>query len=502
MGTMSLPIFYSLGTLIFLLLTTLSSGSLLRIPLKKRPFDLIGASAAHQRSMAILMDSRSSSRPDPVASQKSYLDSQYFGVIGIGSPPQNFTVIFDTGSSNLWVPSSNCNFLSLACYIHSKYNASKSTTHTPIGKPCNLHYGSGSILGYFSKDNVQVGNLVIKNQVFIEAIVEGCLSLSLAKFDGILGLGFQEISVGDTSPLWYNMLQQDLLTQKVFSFWLNRGSESPKTGEIIFGGMDPKHFKGNHTYANVTRNGYWQIQLNDFLIRNQSADVCGDGCAAIVDSGTSFVAGPEEIMTDLNREIGAREFMSMECKQVISQYGDLIWELLLSGLKPKKVCSSLSLCSYNETNQSSMMIKEVTEQKPEDALGGHMDVLCSACEMTLMWIHTKMLQNTTREKIFEYVNKLCNNMPNPTQELVVDCDKVGDFPTVSFIIEKQLFHLSPQHYIIPVVRGSSTICISGFVPLDVSTNQGPLWILGEIFMEAYHTVFDFGNLQIGFAEAA
>jgi len=57
----------------------------------------------------------------------------------------------------------------------------------------------------------------------------------------------------------YNMLKQGLIKEPVFSFWLNRNADEEEGGELVFGGVDPNHFKGKHTYVPVTQKGYWQV---------------------------------------------------------------------------------------------------------------------------------------------------------------------------------------------------------------------------------------------------
>jgi phytepsin len=436
-----------------------------------------------------------------IVALNNYMNAQYFGEIGVGTPAQKFTVIFDTGSSNLWVPSAKCYF-SIACYFHSRYKAGQSSTYKKNGKPADIHYGTGAISGYFSEDSVTVGDLVVKDQEFIEATREPSITFMVAKFDGILGLGFKEISVGKAVPVWYNMVEQGLIKDPVFSFWFNRHADEGEGGEIVFGGMDPSHYKGDHTYVPVTQKGYWQFDMGDVLVDGKSTGFCAGGCAAIADSGTSLLAGPTAIITEINEKIGATGVVSQECKTVVSQYGQQILDLLLAETQPGKICSQIGLCTFDGTHGVSPGIRSVVDDEAGKSNGLRTDPMCGACEMAVVWMQNQLKQNKTQDLILNYINQLCERLPSPMGESSVGCGSLNSMPDITFTIGGKQFALKPDQYILKVGEGSAAQCISGFTAMDIPPPRGPLWILGDVFMGAYHTVFDYGQERVGFAESA
>ncbi|XP_071705795.1 aspartic proteinase A1-like [Rutidosis leptorrhynchoides] len=496
-----------ISTLLCALSLSTSSGRLVRIRLKKSALDetlryLSNLTLNNGDYLKTLSTRYSEStvgyQGSDIVTLKNYMDAQYYGEIGIGTPPQKFTVIFDTGSSNLWIPSSECLSSGSCSPLHSKYKSSQSSTYKKNGTQASIEYGGASVSGYLSNDNVIIGDLVVQNQEFIEATREVGMSLLAGKFDGILGLGFKEISVGNVVPVWENMMNQHLVKDHIFSFWLNRkGGE--EGGEIVFGGIDPNHYKGTHTYIPVTQKGYWQFDMDDVHIEAKPTGFCESGCSAVADSGVSFIAGPKSMINQINHAIGTNGDFTDACENVVKLLGPVGLDILSKLIDPNKLCLPFGVCPLSEDQQQSVGIKSMVNMK-DGVSSGVGTPMCIVCKIILRLI--KGLLVISKDSILKFGSSLCSLVPFSVGASMVDCARISSLPIISFTIGGKQFQLSPYEYIMKIGEGDSMICVSGFVPFDSPPDRGPLWILGDVFMRKYHTVFDYDNLRVGFAEAA
>ncbi|POR39674.1 Vacuolar protease A [Tolypocladium paradoxum] len=235
--------------------------------------------------------------PVPVT---NFMNAQYFSEITIGTPPQSFKVVLDTGSSNLWVPSKSCN--SIACFLHSTYDSSSSSTYKKNGSEFEIRYGSGSLSGFVSNDVMSIGDLKIEKQDFAEATNEPGLAFAFGRFDGILGLGYDTISVNSIVPPFYNMINQKLLDEPVFAFYLGDKDEG---SEAVFGGIDKNHYEGKIEYIPLRRKAYWEVDFDFIAYGKEVAELEDTG--VILDTGTSLNVIPSSLAELLHKEMGAKK---------------------------------------------------------------------------------------------------------------------------------------------------------------------------------------------------
>jgi len=321
--------------------------------------------------------------PVPIS---NYEDAQYYGPITVGTPPQQFNVIFDTGSSNLWVPSKECT----DCGLHPKYDHSKSSTYVVNGTVFKVTYGSGPVAGYYSEDNVGWGTATVKKQIFAEVTdVSGLgAAYSLGKFDGILGMGFYSISVDGTPTVFDDLYSQGLVDQNLFAFYLT--TNVSQAGELTLGGYDTTKYKGTIQYVNLTQTTYWETKLDSLKLGTTSETTA---TKVILDTGTSTLAGPSADVKNIANAIGA------------FPVGD-------------------------------------------------------------------------------------------TGEYVIACAKAANLPDLNIGMGGYTFTLTGKEYLID--QGTPD-CVLGILGIDIPAPTGPLWIMGDVFIRKYYTIFDVQNKRLGFA---
>ncbi|KAE8623348.1 hypothetical protein XENTR_v10005576 [Xenopus tropicalis] len=258
----------------------------------------------------------------------NYMDTQYFGEISIGSPPQTFKVVFDTGSANLWVPSQRCSPLYSACVSHNRYDSTKSQTYMENGAGFSIQYGSGGVKGFLSQDVVVVAGIPVI-QVFAEATALPAFPFIFARFDGVLGMGFPGQAIDGITPVFDRIISEQVLQEDVFSVYYSRDSHLKPGGEIILGGSDPSYYTGSFQYLNLEKEGYWHIRMKGVSI---GAEIlfCKDGCSVAIDTGAAYITGPASSVSVLMKAIGATELAegeyTVDCDK-ISQLPDVSFHM-------------------------------------------------------------------------------------------------------------------------------------------------------------------------------
>nr|AAR88044.1 pregnancy-associated glycoprotein 2 variant [Odocoileus virginianus] len=308
-------------------------------------------------------------------------DIVYVGNITIGTPPQEFQVVFDTGSSDLWVHSILCS--RRLCPSRNLFRHRDSSTFRPTKRRFSIEYGRGRMNGVVVHDTVRIGDFVSTNQAFGVSMEHTWFEGK--PFDGVLGLSYPNSSFTGGIPIFDNLKNQGAISEPVFAFYLSKGK--PEGSVVMFGGVDKSYYQGTLNWVPLIQADKWCVHMNRISM-NRRVIACNHGCEAFVDTGTSLILGPRRLVDNIRRLIG------------------------------------------------------VTEP-------------------------------------------------------FVSCSTVNTMPSIDFTINGINYPVPAQAY---TVKDSSGNCYIGFRenPVNRSTEN---WILGDVFLRQYFSVFDRGNDRIGLARA-
>ncbi|KAI0313074.1 aspartic peptidase domain-containing protein [Amylostereum chailletii] len=278
---------------------TLQRNHPMTIPLVRTP-------KLHQRSSSI------QERGDvQVASIRGY---SYLARISAGN--QILQVIFDTGSSDLWVISSDCT--SADCDGVAKYKPSSSLNQTD--QTFKLNYLHGSVSGLIGFETVAFGPFQVSSQALAIANATDGLSLPNIGASGILGLSFPNTAalpstVGKT--LLENIFAYFDDAHRFFAFKLDRTSAA---SSLSIGELDPAitNSTAGFVYSPVyigptSAPDYWKLPMHAIVVNGSAtfssfppSRVSGSPTPiAVLDTGTTFILGPSGDVDALWNAVGA-----------------------------------------------------------------------------------------------------------------------------------------------------------------------------------------------------
>lgn len=110
---------------------------------------------------------------------------------------------------------------------------------------------------------------------------------------------FGSISVDDLDPVFQRTWEQGLIPDNMFSFYLP--SRTGRSGELVLGGYDDAHFRGDITWVDLSSETYWEVSVDSIGLEDGRLSSCK---TVIIDTGTSLLAGPKDEVDALANHVG------------------------------------------------------------------------------------------------------------------------------------------------------------------------------------------------------
>ncbi|KAF2971994.1 hypothetical protein GQX73_g1619 [Xylaria multiplex] len=249
----------------------------------------VPAELAASLGMAVTKRSKGS-----VVSNPQEYDSEWLTPVQIGTPAQTLNLDFDTGSSDLWVFSTDTS----SRYVNgqAQYSPSKSSTSSKLtSAKWSIAYGDGSSSsGIVYTDVVTIGGLSVSKQAVESAQTVSSSFTSESDLDGLLGLAFSTLNTVTPTQqkTWFDNIKSSL-DSPVFAVDFKAGGVP---GSYDFGYIDSSKYTGSIAYTTVsTRQGFWEFTSTGYAVGTGSfTSTSIDG---IADTGTTLLYLPSSIVS-------------------------------------------------------------------------------------------------------------------------------------------------------------------------------------------------------------
>lgn len=239
----------------------------------------------------------------------------------MGDGKDQMDVIFDTGSSLVWMISDRCTLPK--CKTGKRFKVPFQPTNSTSPQFFEVFFGKGAIYGKASQVPLKLINLPIQSQevIAVENVDDQLLQnvnnyLNKTEMRGVIGMSPWMISPVGLRSLMGTLINRKQLNKNIVTFYMDRKSGS-KDSWVHFGNTNWLQEEYEIDYYNVLDASHWTIKLDEILIDDKPTHFCSKGCTALIDTGTSLILGPDSHMEKVNRLL-LGNFKDSICKNASS----------------------------------------------------------------------------------------------------------------------------------------------------------------------------------------